>query len=192
MPIAREICNQRVVVASANESLGDVARRMLDEGVECVVVVEADGRGRLLPIGIMSEREIVAGMLAEQDRQSGSVPVRDLVQAPLVTAASTDSVECVFERMSEQGVRHVPIIDADGGLEGIITLEDWVEYSMGLLRSLSTLLEREREAEWQEQGRRRAARKIAHPAAPALRLVASSGPRWGGPPARYAGGEREP
>ncbi|HKF92720.1 MAG TPA: CBS domain-containing protein, partial [Acidimicrobiia bacterium] len=68
-------------------------------------------------------------------------PVKDIATAAVVTVEPEDSLLTVLERMTEDGVDHVPVVD-DDRLIGLCTRTD-------LLRARSRYLEHERpQAGW--------------------------------------------
>lgn len=68
--------------------------------------------------------------------------VRDLMSVDLVTASPSDSVAHVRNLMYEHWVRHVPVVDGEGALVGLVTYRD-------LLRR--SLIERSDRPVWVEQ-----------------------------------------
>ena len=50
--------------------------------------------------------------------------VDDIATAELTTATSEEDAFDVLDRMSEHGVRRIPIVGDDGELQGIVTLDD--------------------------------------------------------------------
>ncbi len=110
-------CRKRVVTAQPDESAFAVARRMRDEHVGCVVIVEL---GR--PVGIVTDRDLVSRVLAE--RRSPEQPIRDFMTAAPVTVRAGDQLDHVVSRMREAGVRRLPITDAGGALVGLVSLDD--------------------------------------------------------------------
>ncbi len=71
-----------------------------------------------------------------------SLSVRDLMTSDLVTASPDDSVATVRNLMYRHWVRHIPVIDAEGALAGLVTYRD-------LLRR--SLIERSDRPVWVEQ-----------------------------------------
>lgn len=60
-----------------------------------------------------------------------------------------DSVEAALKKMEEHGVRRLPIVDADGVLTGILTLDDILQYFTGQQSELVALVAREQRRERQ-------------------------------------------
>lgn len=140
MPTAGEFCNQHVIVARPGEPLLDVASRMRDEHVGSVVVVD-DGRRR--PIGMLTDRDIVVGVLARTDRHLHSVLVGDVMSSDPITASASEDMEAVVKRMRTAGVRRLPVVDRRGSLVGVIAFDDVVGYLQEQLTDLTALMAKE-------------------------------------------------
>jgi CBS domain-containing protein len=67
----------------------------------------------------------------------------------LVTAREHESIEAALKKMEEHGVRRLPIVDADGMLVGILTLDDILQYLTGQQSELVALVAREQRRERQ-------------------------------------------
>lgn len=147
MATAGEFCNREVVFARPGEGLGDAAARMLEQRVGCVVVVDEDERGKRTPVGMLTDRDLVVGALAHDDRHLHSLAVRDVMTTEVVTARESEAIEDVFKRMRSFGIRRIPIVDEEGTLAGLVTFDDWVEFLSEQVQDLATLLERERKHE---------------------------------------------
>jgi CBS domain-containing protein len=109
-----------VVTATLDETVFDVACRMRDQKVGCVVVVR-DGR----PVGMLTDRDLVLRVVAEK-LDPAAVLVSSIVTYDAVTIGRMDGFETVVRTMREHGVRRIPIVDADGRVAGIVTADDLV------------------------------------------------------------------
>jgi CBS domain-containing protein len=135
---AGELCNRNVVVAPKTEMVVDAAKRMRMAHVGDVVVVE-DRQGRHVPIGIVTDRDIVVSVVAGDPDHINYLSLNDMMSDDLVTAKDEDSIESALQRMKEHGVRRLPIVDAAGALVGILTVDDlWRHFTQqqGLLVEL--------------------------------------------------------
>ncbi len=146
MTTAGEFCNRRVVIARAGESVIEAARRMRDEHVGSLVVVEDRGELRV-PVGMITDRDIVTWVLARSDRHLDAVMVGDVMATEVVTATEEEPLVDVMKRMRSFGVRRIPIVDDEGGLQGLVTFDDLVEQLADETRDLAQLLGRERRRE---------------------------------------------
>ncbi len=118
-----DICNRNVVVAPKTEMVVDAAKRMRMAHVGDVVVVE-DRQGQHVPVGIVTDRDIVVGLVASDADHLKYLTLDDMMTEDLVTAKEQDSIEAALLRMRERGVRRLPIVADTGALVGILTMDD--------------------------------------------------------------------
>lgn len=123
---AGELCIRIVFTADPDESVIEAARRMRDQRVgDLVVVDQVDGAAH--PIGIITDRDLVTRALAEGGAGL-RLRVRDVIADELVTATEDDHVEAVLAKLDRHGIRRIPIVDHAGRLQGILTLDDIVTW----------------------------------------------------------------
>jgi CBS domain-containing protein len=139
-------CNRRVVKTTRNERVLTAARRMRDEHVGDLVVVE-ETDGRFIPLGVLTDRDIVVGILAQDIEHLSTLDVGDVLTREVVTARETDDLPDVLQRMVEHGVRRMPVVDTQGTLVGIFTLDDWLATLSRDLQGIVRLIARERRDE---------------------------------------------
>ena len=137
MPVG-EVCNREVVIMDRGESILDAARLMRDQHVGDVVVVE-DGEGGPVPVGVLSDRDIVVEVLAKEVAL-GAVTVGDVMSTRLLVAREADGVLDTIKGMRTHGVRRAPVVDGAGVLVGILALDDLVELIAEQLTDLVGLL----------------------------------------------------
>jgi len=125
-----------VVTATLDEQVFDVACRMRDQHVGCVVVVR-DGR----PLGMLTDRDIVLRVVAE-GLDARTLLVSSIVTYEAMTILRTDGFETALRTMREHGIRRVPIVDEDGRITGIVTADDLVALLGSELASLSEAITR--------------------------------------------------
>jgi CBS domain-containing protein len=108
--------------------LGDAAQTMLLQHCGCVPVV--DGRGRLA--GMLTDRDICLAVAARH-QSPWEIPVRDVMSPNVVTCTMDDDVNAALVAMKEYRIRRVPIVDANGHVKGLISIDDVVR-NTGLAR----------------------------------------------------------
>jgi CBS domain-containing protein len=142
------ICTRDVVVAPKTEMIVDAAKRMRTSHVGNLVVIE-NRNGRHIPIGIVTDRDIVISVVAGDPDHINYLLVSDVMSDELVTAREDDSVDAALKKMEEHGVRRLPIVEADGALAGILTLDDVLQYLTAQQSELVALVAREQRRERQ-------------------------------------------
>lgn len=119
---AGDICNHHVVTVSPDDSIKTAAELMREHHVGDVVVAKRN-EGFLAPVGILTDRDIVIEVIAE-DVDLDKVSVRDTMTDQLITANEDDELLATLMQMREKGVRRLPVVDAKGRLVGILTADD--------------------------------------------------------------------
>ena len=149
MPIS-EICNREVVITYKDSSIVEVAKLMRNYHVGDVVVVDSVG-DQSVPVGIITDRDIVVEIIA-RDVPLGSVTAGDIMSYDLITAREQDGIWDTLQRMRSHGIRRMPVVNEEGGLEGILTVDDLLELFSDELMSLAkvTIREQTREKETKE------------------------------------------
>jgi CBS domain-containing protein len=110
-------------------------------------VVVADTQRR--PIGILTDRDIVVSAVAQSPDRLSALLVSDVMTGNLVLARETDSIESSIKAMKTHGVRRLPVVDADGELVGILTVDDLVRRVSCEIGQLVGLIDLERRHERQ-------------------------------------------
>lgn len=136
-----DICIRDVVIVDKEGSILDAARLMREFHVGDVVVVEVRG-GMRAPVGILTDRDIVVELIAEEI-DFNAVAIKDVMSFKLITATEDEGIEEVIERMREHGVRRLPVVDGAGTLIGVLSVDDLVDLAAEQLANLVSLMNKE-------------------------------------------------
>lgn len=137
MPI-ENLARSRVVTASEDEPVEDIARTMDDEDVGSVVITDGDE-----PVGIVTDRDLATRVLGD-GHDPTETSAGDVMSDGLETIERGDGFYQAAERMSERGVRRLPVTDSDGSLNGIITADDFTELLADEHAQLSSIIQAQR------------------------------------------------
>ena len=140
-----ELCNREVIVAERGISVREAAELMRQYHVRDLVVVE-DRAGLRVPVGILTDRDVTIEVVA-MGVDPETVTVGDVMAPELVTAREADMVYDTLGQMRQHGIRRLPVVDARGGLAGIVSLADLLEFLAEELSSLSKVQPREQARE---------------------------------------------
>jgi len=143
---AGDLCTRQVVVAPPSLSVDEAARLMRERHVGCIVVVEQGDGGRL-PIGILTDRDIVMAVVAK-DADAKTLRAGDVMTATVASVRESDTLYGVLSTMRSRGVRRVPVTGPHGTLAGILTLDDVLNALAGQLQALGSVVGRERRQEF--------------------------------------------
>ncbi len=143
---AGELCNREVGIIDGEATVLEAAERMRELHTGSLVVVGDAGRVRR-PVGLITDRDLVISVLATDPAGAGSLTVEEVMSTPVLTAREDQDVSEVIPAMRARGVRRVPVVDAEGGLQGILALDDLLEWVTEQLTDLAKLVEREQTRE---------------------------------------------
>lgn len=138
---AGKFCNRDVVVVRKGNTIPEAAELMRNYHVGALVVVE-DRDGQAAPIGILTDRDIVVEIIAK-NLSLDAFTVGDVMSFDLLTAREDESINDTLRRMRQKGVRRVPVVNAQGALVGILTVDDLLEMLAGEFMELFRIVSRE-------------------------------------------------
>ncbi len=123
-----DVARKDVVTISPDRTIRDAAASMYSSEIGSVVVVSPEG----VAIGIFTERDLarVVSQGVPYDSQVGSVMTRSPV-----TIKASEPLSKALELMSERRIRHLPVVDDNGRVVGIITARDIVNITERYLLS---------------------------------------------------------
>ena len=140
----RSLCKRVVVTIHRDATVQDAALFMRSSHIGNVVVVDAVDTRR--PVGIITDRDIAVEVVAQ-----GLAPAQTLVgsvmSAPVVTLREDDGFLEALDKMSARGVRRAPVVDRDGRLKGMVSVDDLVPLLARELAKIGALIRHEQAAE---------------------------------------------
>jgi CBS domain-containing protein len=118
---AREVMSQPPYTCGPTTDLATVAKIMWDHDCGFVPVVDASGA----VAGVITDRDIC---IATSTRRllPEHISAAQAMASPIHACLSDDSVSDVLATMKQFRIRRVPVIDANGRLQGVVSLNDLV------------------------------------------------------------------
>jgi CBS domain-containing protein len=137
MPVG-DYCRRGLWVARPDQTVREAACLMDRHRVGCVVVVSGTD-----PVGILTDRDVALEVIRRK-LDPDAVRVEDLMHAPLVVVREDASVRSALDRMRGDGLRRLPVVDAEGQLVGIVTADDLAVILAAELAQLGRAIESQR------------------------------------------------
>ncbi|MBO9679626.1 MAG: CBS domain-containing protein [Acidovorax sp.] len=103
------------------DSVLDALRRMADKGIGALLVME---NGTI--VGIVTERDY-ARKIALLGRTSAATLVRDVMTSDVLFVRPSQTSEECMALMTENRLRHLPVVDEDSRVIGLISIGDLVK-----------------------------------------------------------------
>ena len=142
MATTGEICSREVVYATRDTTVQAAAKLMRHYHVGTVVVVD-ETNGRRMPIGIVTDRDVVVEVSAV-DLNPNVITVGDIMAPDLVTVREDEGLLEAMEIMRFKGVRRLPVVAREGALVGILSIDDLLEVLAEEMTGMTRIVGRER------------------------------------------------
>lgn len=136
-----QYCNREVAIAGKDDSISKAAKLMREYHVGNVLVVDSQN-GENVPVGILTDRDIVIKVLAEEVNIN-DVTLADVMSHQLITAKENDDLMMTIKRMRVNGIRRIAVVNEKGGLEGILAVDDILDVITEQLMDIDQLIARE-------------------------------------------------
>lgn len=102
--------------ATATATILQVAQLMVEHRVSSIVIV--DGAKTMLPLGIVTERDIVQFQMLKLDFR---LPIDTVMSTPLFCIQPADSLQSAQQMMDDKQIQRLVVMGAAGELVGIVT-----------------------------------------------------------------------
>jgi CBS domain-containing protein len=113
---------RNVIAVAEATTMCDAAKMLVEKRIGVVLVKSGD-----MPlIGILSERDVVRAV-ATDGVQALSRPVSSYMTRDVATCCEADTVEELMEMMTRGRFRHLPVVDEEKGLCGLVSIGDVVK-----------------------------------------------------------------
>ena len=132
-----DLVNRAPVTVLPEASVLEAARAMRDRNVGSVIVYDEGA-----VVGIMTDRDVVLA-LADGRFVDGHQRVSDLMTRSPVCLESRDDVDTGLARMRKHRVRRMPVLNEQGELVGIVSLDDMLMHMGRTLGTAADLVEEE-------------------------------------------------
>lgn len=118
-----------------NETIGALSERLREKRIGAVIV-SRDGKA---VDGVISERDIAYGVAVHKGALP-AMPVSALMTKTVFTCSPQDKVSVVASTMLARNVRHLPVVDEDGRLVGMISMRDVLNLRLDELQQEASML----------------------------------------------------
>lgn len=114
----QEAMTDRALWITPDITLIQAARKMRDENIGCLPVGEND---RL--IGMITDRDLACRAVAE-GADPARTKVRDVMTRGIAYCFADDNVTDAIQRMEEKRIHHMPVLNSQKRMVGILSLSD--------------------------------------------------------------------
>lgn len=132
------ICSREIDLAETPESVLEAACRMRERRVGTLVIVDAVGK----PVGLLTDRDLALRVVAAGADPRGMCVGQVMTANPRTVKESTP-IEAALSLMRSGSFRRLPVVNDDGKLVGIVSLDDVLGLLAEEFAVIGGLLQRE-------------------------------------------------
>ena len=115
----------RIATVRMNETVAIAAKLLRAENTSALVVKDVCRTEGNVVVGMFTERDVVRAM-ADHGPKGADLKISSLISVQkLISCSEKDTVEHVSHLMTENHIRHLPVLE-DGRLIGVISIRDVV------------------------------------------------------------------
>ena len=127
---------QNLLTVGQDNTVKEAAKLMSDNNVGCVLVY--DGKDNF--VGVLTERDILAKVVANADSPPNSVLVSNVMTPKAISCTADTTVEEAEKLMAEHKIRHLPVVK-DGRPLGMVSSRDIVAFRLLTNKAMQTAAE---------------------------------------------------
>ncbi len=113
-PKVRDVMTTKVVSARPEDGLKDVAKLIVNYGIDHVPIVDASGR----LVGIVTSWDLAKAIALGKEK------LEEIMTTRVITARPEEPLDLVVTRLQQHRISGMPVVDGEGKLVGIVTSDD--------------------------------------------------------------------
>ncbi len=128
----QDLMTRNVTVCDLDTSIASAAMMMWDSDCGMVPVVGRDSQ----VVGVLTDRDITMA-LATKGKTGSEISAKEVINGSIDSCSEDDDVKTALSLMAAKKIRRLPVIDQEGKLKGILSINDAIVRSEPLHPELS-------------------------------------------------------
>jgi len=117
----KDVMTRDVQSCGADTNLAEAAKMMWDSDCGALPVLDREGK----VIGMITDRDICVAV-ATRHQLASDIAVSEVISWKVYACGPDDDLKAALKTMREEKVRRLPVVDGDGVLQGILSINDVV------------------------------------------------------------------
>lgn len=122
MALVRDIMQKNVITIEHDKTVHNAANILKEKEISFLVIIKDEK-----PIGVISERDIVQ-KVAAQDQKASSIKIESVMSKKFRWVTPDTPIEDAVQKMLNNNIRRLIILDNDEKLAGVITQTNLAEF----------------------------------------------------------------
>jgi len=116
------LMTSELITADPDTFVEDAADTLLENQIGSIIVSGPDGELE----GILTNTDFIS--IVAESKPKAKTTVERYMTTDVITVAAQDHIQTAADKMIEEGISHLPVVDEDGVVIGIITKTDLTAY----------------------------------------------------------------
>jgi len=135
--LVKTLMSEEVTCLPSEAPIRLAVKKMVEQRYSCVVIQEDN-----LPIGMMTERDLVKLLNQNPQEIDLSLPVEDFMSSPVISLNENQSLFDAMVIGRAERIRHFPVLNDDEKLVGLITQSDLANAHFRVIENQSEMIEK--------------------------------------------------
>ncbi len=131
------LCRREIICVNLGTSVKEAVKLMEEKNVGCVIVIGSDK-----PVGMLTDRDILLRVM-NKGLDPQKTTVDNVMSKDIVALREDMGLFEALEQVKGKSIRRFPIVDANGALKGIMTLDDIIFLLGKEMADVSSIIEKE-------------------------------------------------
>lgn len=131
------LCRREIICVDLGTTVKEAVKLIEEKNVGCVIVIGSDK-----PVGMLTDRDIVLRVI-NKGLDPQRTTVDNVMSKDIVALREDMGLFEALEQVKGKSIRRFPIVDANGALKGIMTLDDIIFLLGKEMADVSSIIERE-------------------------------------------------
>ncbi len=134
--LVKSLMSDSVSCLTPDTALRTAVKQMIGSQISCTIIKQDKS-----PIGILTERDLVKVLSGKNPEQDLNLPISEFMSSPILSLNQSESLfdALVFNRAEK--VRHIPVVNNDNHLLGLVTQSDLVDAHFQVTEMQTRLIE---------------------------------------------------
>ena len=119
----KEIMQEDVATCTPNDDVATAVTIMHDHKCGFLPVVDSHG----LVVGVVTDRDLSIAAATKRHRTAERIAVTDAMSHPVFSCFPDENLKVVLATMAKHHVRRLPVLDKQGHLKGVLSIDDIVQ-----------------------------------------------------------------
>lgn len=135
--LVKTLMTEKIMSLPPEAPLLQAVTQMIDNNCSCMIVAQNN-----TPIGIITERDLVTVLASKNQPMELSRPVSNFMTSPILLLKQNESLFDALVMSRAERVRHLPVIDDNEQLVGLVTQSDLANAHFHVMEMQSEIIEK--------------------------------------------------